>query len=122
MSLVFSHSMRSGILKEYCENGEFFFKYENGNLDRRLSLYTILRECEDKITPYLGYTPDEILKSGRDVLGEKLIKNGDPSYREVKSALPPITKGGYIVLGGVVSSSGLTVDDSGNVGTPDEEL
>jgi hypothetical protein len=42
---------------------------------------------------YLGHTPEEILKSAKDLLGSQILaKHGDPSYEEVASAFAPIRK------------------------------
>ena len=108
---VFSFDHRNGCLEEYLDNGAFYFRYN----DRKLSLYTIHPDRSVSDTCYCGYSRDEVLSSGRDILGEHLIKNGDPVYREVKNALPPLLRDTYTVLGGVASVSGLTVDPDGRI-------
>jgi hypothetical protein len=40
--------------------------------------------------PYLGLSLKDIGMSGRDLLAEKLLENGDPDPEEVKSAAPPM--------------------------------
>ena len=114
-NVIFSYQYRDGSLTEICENGKFYFLYNDGEEERILSLYSINRPLNEEREPYCGYSKEEILSSGRDLMGEKLLKNGDPSYSKVKSALPPIVKDSYTVLGGVASVSGLTVDTAGTV-------
>ncbi len=112
---LFHYTHRNGSLAEYYENGEFTFQYSDGETARTLSLYRIGRPCNEERALYCGYTKDEVLSSGRDLLGESLLKNGDPNYGEVKNALPPLFRNTYAVLGGVASVAGLTVDTDGNV-------
>ena len=115
MNTVFVYSSRLGLLSELYENGEFLFKYTSAGAEYVLSLYGVTERTEPQRTPYLGYTAEQVLKRGRDILGERLTENGEPSYQEVLSALPPITRNCYVMLGGPVSSSGLTVDPDGRV-------
>ena len=115
MDTMFTCSSRLGTLSEFYCNGEFFFKYASAEKEYVLSLYEVTEHTESQRIPYFGYTAEQVLKSGRDILGEILTANGEPSYSEVLSALPPITRNCYVMLGGPVSSSGLTVDPDGKV-------
>ena len=115
MDTMFTCSSRLGTLSEFYCNGEFFFKYVSAEKEYVLSLYEVTEHTESQRIPYFGYTAEQVLKSGRDILGEILTANGEPSYSEVLSALPPITRNCYVMLGGPVSSSGLTVDPDGKV-------
>jgi len=113
MTALFSYSTRLGTLSELYEDGEFFFTYCNNTAERRFSLYS-LSEADKTVSDfYLGYTESDVLKSGRDILGEALTANADPSYSKIKEVLPAITKNCYAFLGGVASSAGLTVDPNG---------
>ena len=44
--------------------------------------------------PYLGLSLDEIGTSGRDLLAEKLLENGDPDPQRVRLAAQPLGSGG----------------------------
>jgi hypothetical protein len=47
----------------------------------------------DSIRYYLGHTPEEVLRSPTDMMGDQLLAGGrDPTYEEVATALPPITR------------------------------
>ncbi len=43
--------------------------------------------------PYLGLSLKDIGMSGRDLLADKLLQNGDPEPEQVKSAAPPMASG-----------------------------
>lgn len=45
---------------------------------------------EDANPPYLGLSLKDVGMSGRDLLAEKLLQNGDPDPELVKSAAPPL--------------------------------
>lgn len=117
MNQIFSYTQRNGSLTEYYQNGAFYFLYKNEEAEHKLSLYEINPQKIESNEWYLGYTKEEILASGRDLLGERLTKNGDPNYKEVKSVLPPLSKAAYTILGGVASVAGLTVDSDGVIYT-----
>lgn len=74
-----------------------------------LKLYVLNSISEEENTVYQETNPDSILKSGRDVLGEKLLENGDPIFCEVKNIFPPLKNGAYIFLGGAASWHNLTI-------------
>ena len=112
---IFSFPYRNGSLEERYENGEFYFLYNDGEKEHKLSLYKIDRPRREERELYCGYTKDEVLSSGHDLIGERLLEKGDPIYREVKEALPPIARNTYTILGGVASAAGLTVDSQGKV-------
>lgn len=115
MNRRFSYTHRNGSLDERYEDGAFYFLYNDGEKEHKLSLYKIDRPRNEWSELYCGYTKDEVLSSGRDLMGERLLAKGDPIYREVKAALPPIVRDTYTVLGGIASVAGLTVDSEGMV-------
>ena len=116
MKTIFEYKRPSGvILAEHYLDGRFFFKLKNGDEERELSMYSLDAECEEVRNVYLGHTKEEVLASGRDILGEKLLSNGDPEYSEVKKALPIITDNQFAFLGGPASWSGVTILPDGSV-------
>ena len=115
MTPLFSFAQRHTALTEYYDHGAFFFVLSEDGSEKTISLYETERPSRPTPLPYLGYTKEEILAGGRDLLGERLMQNGDPKYTEVKSALPPLETETYTLLGGVTSVAGLTVDADGIV-------
>lgn len=115
MPTIFKIITRLGVLSEEYADGGFRFVYRTEEKERILPLYSICRAESEAQNYYCGYTKDEILSSGKDLLAERLLANGDPDYCEVRSALPPITKNTYTVLSGVSSVSGLTVEPDGKI-------
>ena len=58
---------------------------------------------------YLGRTLKEILESDEDLLGEEILsREGDPSYEEVASCLPPMRKLGVPAVTSFVGTRGCT--------------
>lgn len=112
---IISYKGRNGSLTEHFREGEFYFIYVDGEQEKKIPLYNIERKLPEEIEYYCGYTKDEVISSGRDLIGEQLLKKGDPIYSEVKLALPPIARETYTVLGGTASVAGLTVDPEGKV-------
>jgi len=112
---IISYKGRNGALVEHFKDGEFYFVYIDGDSEKTIPLYKTERKAREEIEYYCTYTKDEVISSGRDLIGEHLLKNGDPIYSEVKKALPPIARDTYTVLGGVSSVAGLTVDTEGKV-------
>ena len=108
-------------LSELYENGAFYFEYGDEADRRRLRLYSLTKESKQERDVYLGHTKEEVLSSGRDILGEALLKNGDPVYSEVKLAMPEITEKAYCFLGGPASWAGVTVDTCGRIYYQDDD-
>ena len=102
-------------LREYIEDGDFYFDYVRGERTERLLLYPIKGRKREERDIYLGYTQEQMLDAGRDILGERLTEKGDPEYAEVKRAFPEITDGAYCFLSGPASWGGVTVDSKGVV-------
>lgn len=48
---------------------------------------------DEATTPYLGLSLRDIGMSGRDLLADKLLENGDPDPNQVKLAAPPLASG-----------------------------
>ena len=122
---VFEIENKNGdALREYYDNGSFSMELScNGNL-KALSMYHVEDSTKEKeLNAYGGYTEKELLDSGRDVLGEELLKNGEPDFKQVEKILPSITAGAfdilcgaYSFLSGRASWSGVMVDtQNGNV-------
>ena len=114
--MVFDFKKPSGkrIYEKY-ENGSFFIFLSDGVSEEKIELSKLAEEREEERNAYLGFSADEILDSGEDILAKKLLSDGDPVYSEVKCAMPKITEGAYAFLGGVASWSGVTVNPDGSV-------
>jgi len=66
---------------------------------------------------YRGYKLETILERGNDVLGEEVLKEGEPSYEGIVSILPPIKEGSYAILGSPTSWGKAIVDQKGDIMT-----
>ena len=111
-------------LKEYYENGSFTMELSIDGKVKPFSMYQVDDLTKEKeLNAYGVYTEKELLDSGRDVLSEELLKNGEPNFKEVEKILPPVTGGAfdilcgaYSFLSGRASWSGVMVDtQNGNV-------
>jgi hypothetical protein len=69
-------------------DGAITFVSPNGN--GRVLLKNAEATFAEADPPYLGLTLKDIGMSGRDLLAEKLLENGDPDPEQVKSAAPPM--------------------------------
>ena len=104
-----------GILREYTDGESWWLEYTDEDGTRVLPMYDIHREPDAQRVPYLGYTLDEVMDSGKDILGLKLMEGGEVNYSEVIGALPRITENAYSFVGGPASHSNMTVDTRGAV-------
>lgn len=115
-NMIFAFEKRSGArLCEIFSDNSFRFQLSGDGSSCDLLLYNVDHTPQNAQEFYLGHSVDEVLACGRDMLGEELLKNGDPEYQDVKKTLPRISKGSYTILGGPASWSGVTVDHSGAV-------
>jgi hypothetical protein len=64
---------------------------------------------------YAGYTYDQVMDSGRDILAEKALEKGEASFETLIGLLPPLRKNAYSFLSGAVGWSGVVVDMQGNI-------
>ena len=113
---VFEFTRPSGaMLCEVLSDSEFIFRLFDGDKTREISLYRIGDDVSEERNVYLGHTKEEILGSGRDLLGEELMRDGDPEYSRVKTVMPKITEKAYAFLGGPASWAGVTVEPDGTV-------
>ena len=113
---VFSHRRPTGDrLREIFEDGRLWLEYEAEGERREIRLYSDeVREVRSSPL-YLGHTLDEVMASGRDILGEEMLKNGDPDYGAIEGILPKITDKAYCFIGGIASHASLMVDPFGVV-------
>lgn len=74
-----------------------------------------LGQCRAPERLYYGYTFDEVIRSGRDILAESALKCGEPGWETVEGVLPRLECGAYAVLGSHVGWSGITVDPDGSL-------
>lgn len=117
---IFEYKRTNGsILKEYFEDGAFYFEYSAKGDTKKLLAYPIVESEKKKNTLYLGHTLEEISDSPIDILGEELTKNGDPCYDEIRGVMPDITEDAYCFLSGAASHAGVMIDPFGVI-TPQE--
>jgi len=64
---------------------------------------------------YLGFSANEVLDSGRDILAEEVLKLGEPDYKTVSTILPPLGQNAYCFLGGEASQSSVCIDQAGQI-------
>ena len=105
-----------GTLTEYWDGNQWCMRMEEPGIEETMELYTLqaLSEKEER-NPWDNKDPQELLNSGRDILGEEILKRGEPEYREVQGILPPITQSAYCFLSGSASWGGVTVDPLGQI-------
>ena len=116
MKKIFEFVRHSGLkLSEHLLDNEFFFQISDGECQHKISLYKIDASLCEERDPYLGHTKEEVLACGRDLLGEELMRDGDPEYSKVKRAMPVITEKAYAFLGGPASWAGVTVEPDGSI-------
>lgn len=111
MKTVFEYKRtRGGMLwEEFCD-GAWYVHYKDGAKERTFYAYSLadldkINDCD----PWGGRKPEEILASGRDILAEEILLDGEPCYKAVKRLLPPITEGAYSFLSGVSSWGGVII-------------
>lgn len=116
MKRVFEFENQSGkSIEEFIDNKTFKMVYSDSQVKYELDLYTVDENKAFERNVFLGYTKDEIIASGRDVLGEYLNKDGESEYTEVKKVLNVIEKDAYAFLGGPCSWSGVMVYPDGAI-------
>jgi len=64
---------------------------------------------------YMGFTPEEVLDSGRDILAEKILCHGELNYKTVAETLPVLNQDTYCFLGGEASQSSVCVNHLGQI-------
>jgi len=69
---------------------------------------------EDNIF-YRGHSFEEVLASGKDILGEEILSEGEPSYENIVNVLPPIEKDSYGILGSPTTWGKLIVLPNGDI-------
>ena len=118
MKSVFQYKRTRGglIWEEFC-NGAWYIHYKDEAKERTLYAYSLtdLDKIENR-NPWGGRNPAQIIASGRDLLAEEILRDGEPTYDAVKRLLPPITEGAYSFLSGVSSWGGVIVKaDNGGI-------
>lgn len=102
-----------GILAEHTDGNRWWFTYEDKAGSRILQSYATKPDTATGNKLYLGYTPDEIIDSGKDLLARSLFAKGEPSYDDVVGVLPQITEKAYCFIGGPASHASPIVDRMG---------
>ena len=116
MTKIFEYQYTPSIvLREIYDNGSFYLEYDNSSNIKRLKLYSKESEVKPERNLYLGHTMEEVLSAGKDILGDELLKNGDPDYSELKKVMPEITKSAYCFLSAPSSWYGVIVDTDGKI-------
>ena len=93
-----------GVLRETFQNGAFEMEYRGAGSRRALSVYSVASLTEKaRQDVYGGFRPEELLRSGRDLLTERLLAEGEPSYARVERLLPRVKTGAYAFFGGAVT-------------------
>ena len=105
-----------GVLREYFTGTAFEMQYEAKGACHTLSVYapSDLGRIDER-TPYDGLSADDVLSLGRDLLTDRLLADGEPSYRRVEALLPRIEDGAYAFFGGATSWSGIELDTASGV-------
>ena len=105
-----------GELLERWENGCWYMELSQAGGRERLGMYAPgdLGRKEERLL-WGGKNAEDLLDSGRDILGEERMGRGEPDYGEISRLLPPITKGAYCFLSGAASWGGVTVDPMGQI-------
>ncbi len=118
MCRVFEYTRHSGaVLREIWDGQAFSMIYTDSKSSVQLPMYTLSDLFETELVePYFGLSADAVLASGRDVLTERLLAEGEPSYDRVKPLLPKVEDGAYGFFGGAVSAAGIEIDaQTGNL-------
>ena len=69
----------------------------------------------DSQKKYLGYSLEEITRSGRDILGERIMQSGKVTSSAIRGVLPDVERGKYFFLSGRASWHGLILYPDGRV-------
>ena len=64
---------------------------------------------------YAGMDLDALLDSGKDILGEKLLRQGNFTYADVETLLPPVRTDAYCFLSGPAAWGSVTVNIEGEI-------
>jgi len=116
MKTTFEYKRTSGgALTEHFDGKLWWLEYTEGDKKHTLPMYEPFAKADEPKAPYLGYTLDEVMDSGTDILGQKLTEGGEVKYEDVIGALPKITERAYSFIGGPASHSNMTVDTRGAV-------
>lgn len=101
--------LRGDQLIEKYENKNWSMEYIQNGYKTALSMYSLETETPQNTNYYAGHTFLEIMESSKDILGEYILKKGEPKYQEIKSLLPKIENGAFAFLSGALSWYGVTV-------------
>ncbi len=113
---IMRHRRPGGGLRELYRDGTWIMRFEDRSGVADMTCYAVTRlEAVDARKPWDGQWPGELLRHGRDVLGEALLQKGEPSYEAVRRLLPPVTQGAYCFLSGAASWGGVLVDRQGQI-------
>ena len=92
---------RGSCLREFYEDGAWSFTYSEKDREITLTLYTTEElGAETVLNLYNGHSECELWGSGRDILAEEILRNGEPELTEIRKLLPQFKAGEYAFLGG----------------------
>ena len=104
--MQFSDNLLNPKIEEVCINGVWSMHTSHA----MYSMYSIDSLTDNEVCyNFCGFTNEELFKSGRDLLAEELLKNGEPDFSEVKTSIPPLNSGTYMILGAPATWHNLTV-------------
>ena len=117
--VVVRHREEGAVLSESVKNGQRCLILQRGDRERRFDLYRLedLNPSSADVPHfYLGHDLQEVLNSGRDLLGSEVLAQsprGEPTYDQVRKILPPIRHNAYCFLGGALSWGSVVIDQKG---------
>jgi hypothetical protein len=105
------------VLERFQGEESFIIIFDNGKLTEYKKYGPGIPDGADSSKQlYFGLSADQVLDSGHDLLGEKLLGTGNqPSMAAIKGILPPLEKNAYCFLSGGAGWSGFTVSLDGAV-------
>lgn len=105
-----------GILTEYWNGNQWCMRIHESEIEEDIRIYApqALDKKEER-RPWNDRDPQELLYCGRDILGEEILKKGEPKYEEIRNLLPPINRSAYCFLSGTASWGGVVVDPLGQI-------
>jgi hypothetical protein len=115
---VLRYNEEGAVLSEFIQEGRRCLILRRGDKEQCFELYR-LEELNasslDAPRYYLGHELSEVLNSGRDLLGEEVLAQGEPAYDQVRKILPSIHHNAYCFLGGALSWGSVIIDQMGRI-------
>lgn len=121
---MFEKRLRNTLFCEKLSDHVWSMEVSEGGRCHSLSMYSVEAAKQEKVSGfYGGHSIEEIMASGKDILGEEILKRGEPVYGEVKALLPKLETGAFAFLSGALGWCGMVIRaDSGEICLPKREL